>query len=461
MPANFISSPRWFAEKLDSGLAIHFISGLALLLRLVALAFLAREPLGGDDLLYHDFALRVLHGKAIYPLVPPALGYYLAFFYRLFGTSALVARASMLPLAIAFLYALHAVAARFAGRKAANLAVLIFAIYPLYVLCSVEPITEMPAALLLLVCLLLALAIIRQPRFGDFALLGLALGFLILTRPSAMLLLAWLPLYLAWKSRKWLSSAAAAFIPLLMIGLCTLGLYRSTGHFVMINFSSTQNVFLGNNAYTPLYRTWWFASHGEDQAQRTSGFQALNAEIMRLPWYEQNAFYRRTAWQSILARPNLFAIRTLNRARAYFAFDSYTGSLLLNRYSANRTLAFAAIAVDAGLYLAITFSAIVFLFSVSRASERFWPTVTILASVAAYAGPYFLSVAHPIYHFPIVPLIALFAAACWSDLLDGKVYLRRTLSHRGVHPVAMTLAVALFAYIQVEYAVLMYLFSSH
>jgi 4-amino-4-deoxy-L-arabinose transferase-like glycosyltransferase len=447
-----------FVRWLDARQTIHLVVALAMLVRLAALAFLAREPLAGDDTLYHDFAVRALSGSTIYPLVPPAVGYYLAFFYRIFGMSPLVARASILPLAAGFMYALYAVAVRFAGRKGANLLALVFAIYPLQVLCSVEPITELPAALFLVVALLLVLGICEEPRTKSFAALGLVLGLLILTRPSALPMLVFVPLYLIFRSRRWLRSALVAIIPILMIASYISIVYRSTGHLVMINFSSTQNLFLGNNAYSPVYRTWWFSTH---DTNLPAGYEALNAEIMSRPWYGQNALYRQFALQSIAARPDLFAARTLSRMRVYFAFDSYSGSLLLNRYSASRVLAFAAIALDASLYVLIAASAILFLVTLTRASERFWPTVTVLFVLLLYAGPYFISVSHPIYHFPVVPLMGLLAAAGWSGILEGRIGWGGGILARRTRQIALACVMLLFAYIQVEYAVVMYLYSSH
>ncbi len=453
--------PSKFAEWLDSRSAIHFIVAFATLLRVAALAFLARLPLAGDDTLYHDFAVSLLQRKPIYPLVPPAVGYYLAAFYRLFGVSPLVARACMLPLAVGFMYTLYAVANRFADRKAANLLAIAFAIYPLHILLSAEPLTELPASLLLLITISIVLGICAGSGIWDFLLLAITLGLLILTRPSALLVLVFLPIYFAFRFRKWMASALVAAIPALMIMIWCLTIYNSTGHFVMINFSSTQNVFLGNNAYTPLYRTWWFATHGEDESQLPEGYRAMNSEIAHLPWYQQNDLYRRMAFESIVSRPDLFAIRTFNRMRAYFAFDSYTGSLLLNRYYTGRKLAFAAIVLDGTLYILLALCALLFLFTVSSGSERFRPTLTIAGMILIYAGPYFFSVAHPIYHFPIVPLLGLLAAALWCDILDGRTRLDRTILGHGGKRIATTLAIALFAYIQVEYAVVMYLYSSH
>jgi hypothetical protein len=338
---------------------------------------------------------------------------------------------------------------------------LAFAIYPLHVLFSVEPLTELPASLVLLISMSLVLAICAGSGVWDFILLGLTLGLLILIRPSTLLMLIFLPLYLGVRFRKWLASALVAVIPALMITVWILTIYNSTGHFVMINFSSTQNVYLGNSPYTPLYRTWWLTTHNNDESQLPDGYRAMNTEIMHLPWYQQNALYRRVALESITSRPDLFAIRTFNRMRVYFAFDSYTGSLLLNRYYAGRKLAFAAILLDGSLYILLTFSAVLFLFTVSRDSERFWPTLTIVGMILIYAGPYFFSVSHPVYHFPIVSLMGLFAAALWSDILDGRTSLDGAIFGRGARQIATTLAMALFAYIQVEYAVVMYFYSSH
>jgi 4-amino-4-deoxy-L-arabinose transferase-like glycosyltransferase len=453
-------SHRAFAEWLASP-RINLIVAFAVLIRVAALAFLAHQPLVGDDVLYHDFAIRLLLKKSVYPLVPPAVGFYVGFFYRLFGTNPLVARACMLPLSVGVIYTLYAIAAKFAGQKGANLVALVFAIYPLYVLCSVEPITETPALLSLLISLFLVLNICAQTRLRDFVLVGLALGLLTLTRPSSLLMLGILPLYLAVRTGKWLASALVSAIPILMIATWILTVYNSTGHFVMINYSSTQNLFLGNNLYTPLYRTWWLTSHTDDESQEPEGYRAMNSKIKGLPWYQKNAFYRRVALQSITSRPDLFAVRTVNRIRVYFAFDSYTGSLLLNSYHVRRGLALASIVVDGTLYVLVMICAILFLFTISRNSERYWPSLTILGVIVIYAIPYFLSVAHPIYHYPVVPLFGLFAAALWSDILDQRNTWSGAVFVRGAKPAAMVLVLALFIYIQAEYAIVMYLYSSH
>jgi 4-amino-4-deoxy-L-arabinose transferase-like glycosyltransferase len=444
---------------LDAKSTIHTIIGIAILLRVAALAAFAKLPLAGDDTLYHDFAIRALRGESIYPLVPPTVGYYLAFFYKIFGVSPLVARSSILLLSIGFLYALHSLATKFAGRKSANLLTLAFAIFPLQILCSVEPITELPASLLLLICLSLTWAIDSRSRVWDFLLLGFALGLLILTRPSTLLLLSVVPPYLAYRSRRWLASALIAAVPVLMITFYIATIYSSTGHFVMINFSSTQNVFLGNNSYTPLYRTWWFSTHTDDPAGIPAGYRAMDAQIARLPWYEQNAVYRRAALQAIVARPELFALRTFNRMRVYFAFDSYSGSLLLNLYHAGRKLAYTTIALDGALYVTLALSAILFISRLDRDSPRFLPALMIAAMILIYAGPYFLSVSHPIYRFPILPLIGLMAAGYWSDLFEGRTALA-AMFQSGTTRVAIVFAMAFFAYIQIEYAIIMYVYSS-
>ena len=70
----------------------------------------------------------------------------------------------MLPLAVGFMYTLYAVANRFADRKAANLLVIAFAIYPLHILLSAEPLTELPASLLLLITISIVLGICAGSR---------------------------------------------------------------------------------------------------------------------------------------------------------------------------------------------------------------------------------------------------------------------------------------------------------
>ncbi len=446
----------------DSAKTIHAIVIAGLAARLAEIAAFSRLGLHGDDLIYDGFARALLHHGTIDPLGPPGVVYYLEFFYRIFGASPAVARICILLFYPAFAYLLYALIKKLSNRKAANLTVLFFSLYPSYIILSIEPITEMPATVLLLVATGLLLRLSRRAAWGDMTLLGVDLGCLTLTRPSCMLLVITVPIYLWVKTRRPWFSVLPLLLAGLLVGSWIIRLYQRTGHFLIINYSSSQNVFLGNNPYTPLYATWWFASHTEGEVGVPEGFVKMNRKILRQPWFVQNTLYRQIAVRSILSRPDLFLVRTFSRIRVYFAFDSYTGSLLLNRYHQSRALAFETIAGDAFFYCTVMLLAILLLFTLTKKSESTKPALMITGISLLYAAPYWLAVSHPIYHFPVVPLFGILGAMLIGDLTERPVRLvLQPLYSSARRRRWLVASLVVFAYIQVEFACFMYVYSNH
>ncbi len=452
---------RWLGY-FDSARTIHAIVIAGLAVRLAEIAAFSRLGLRGDDTIYDGFARALLHHGTLDPLGPPGVAFYLEFFYRIFGASTDVARICILLFYPAFAYLLYALIKRLSNRKAANLMVLFFSLSPSYLFLSIEPITEMPATVLLLVATGLLLRLSRRATWGDLTLLGADLGFLTLTRPSCMLLVIAVPIYLWVRTRRPWFSVMPLLLAGLLVGLWIVRLYQRTGHFLMINYSSTQNVFLGNNRYTPLYATWWFASHTEGELGVPEGFVKMYRKILHQPWFVQNTLYRQIAVRSILSRPDLFLVRTFSRLRVYFAFDSYLGSLLLNRYDQSRVLAFLAIAGDAFFYCTVMLLAILFLFTLTKESERAKPALMITGISVLYAVPYWLSVSHPIYHFPVIPLFGILGAMLLGDLMERPVRLvLQPLYSSATRRRWLAVSLVVFAYIQVEFARFMYIYSNH
>ena len=116
---------------LDHRRAARTIVGLGVLVRVVALALLARTPLDGDAGSYHETALGLLGVRPFEPHWPPGMPLLLLPAYALFGPEVVVGRAVMIPVYLAFCVAVRALARRIAGDRAANVALLIFAVTPI------------------------------------------------------------------------------------------------------------------------------------------------------------------------------------------------------------------------------------------------------------------------------------------------------------------------------------------
>jgi 4-amino-4-deoxy-L-arabinose transferase-like glycosyltransferase len=394
--------------------------GAGLLIRTVTLIALAHFPLAGDALSYHNMALQLLRNESFSPYWPPALPYFLSFFYYIFGVSEIIGRASMLLFYLFFSFAIFGLTKEISSTRIANLTVLIFAVFPTYIFHSVETYTQLPTATYLVIAAYLMVLINKKLHCAYPILLGAILALLILTRASSIILLGLIPLYIIIKTRKF----SSALIPLLVsfvIVFSWIGkVHQMTGKWVMVNEANSVNFFIGNNPYTPLYKTWWFGSHGEGDPEVPTAYREMLSNIRSNPPQIQDKLFLQAALTHITSRPDLFLIRTANRIRNYFAFDTFTGSALISSYSANKLLGLIVIFLDALFYCAIMALAIRYIFDSHLTSSQFENIVLLLLLAVGYAAPYWVSFSHPTYHFPVVPLFGILASILIEKAIDSK-----------------------------------------
>lgn len=311
----------------------------------------------------------------------------------------------------------------------------------------------MPAATLVLALAYVLLRMKESKRYAirETVLAGAIVGAAALVRPSSLSLLPTL-LVPGWRSRRRLIAIAAGGIMTLAVVLAwVVEAHRIFGQWIPVNYANTRNFWLGNNPWTPLYKTWIFGSH-EAGPMIPDDYLRFDREILELPVETRDAHYRHAAWTYVRARPDLFLLRTFNRARCYFAFETATGTTLITYFGAPKIAGLAFIVGDMLFYLPILFGTILFLLLPSTTADR---SIPILAVALGYALPYWLAFSHPSYHFPIIPLGMACTAALAAKLGAGEVSWRRDVlpivrSPRG----AILLLVA--AYIQVEWVVVMF-----
>jgi hypothetical protein len=276
----------------------------------------------------------------------------------LFGPLELVARLTSVGLYVAASFALRALTRALSGERAANLAVFGFALYPTAIWLSVDPVSYLPAAGCLVAVAWLAPALVERPRLGPALGLGLATAGLVLIRPSALPFQLVVPLYLWARGAGAGVALAVLAVALLPIGGWLAQARAMTGRVVPINDANALNFFFGNNAYTPLYKTWWFGSHDAGEPDVPPEFTALMERIKAEPPAERERLYRAEAMAHIRARPDLFALRTANRVRVFFAVDSATAGWLRRLGIVPTPVALGVMAVEAAFYLAILAAAI-------------------------------------------------------------------------------------------------------
>ena len=171
--------PDRLVERLSYRRAFFFMFLVSVAIRLVALALAAPQPLVSDSTDYREMAVLLANGTRFLPYWPPGLPLYLAPFIAAgFGDGVL--RAAMLFWWLLFCWGIYRLAGDVGAKKIAWLVLLVFAVAPAEIHFSLEPMTQMPAAALLLLAMSAAVRCAKD-----------------LSRPRQ------------WKRRLWLPSSSA------------------------------------------------------------------------------------------------------------------------------------------------------------------------------------------------------------------------------------------------------------
>jgi 4-amino-4-deoxy-L-arabinose transferase-like glycosyltransferase len=440
-------------KRLDSDRATYAIVGFGLILRIIALVMVGGRPLDTENPGYDQMALQLLRHENFSPYFPPGVPYLLLLSHTLFGDGLLVARATILPVYVGFSFVLVWLVREISTRRAGNLGALAFALYPTYVRWSFSPTTEYPAAACLVAVVYLEVLTERRRSYALGAALGFFLGALVLIRASSLPLIILAPLYLFLKARRLRLALTPLLVSLILISAWVWKAYAMTGRLIMINDSNWQNFFFTNNPDTPLYNT----CPGGEVEWEPSKVPAMLHDIETKPDDVQQRLYRDIALHHIASRPDLFLLRTVNRFRTYFGFPIHRGEPLVKYFHLSRGRGLIGVVIttlDLCFYWPIMVLAIVFLGNFTKPFISTDYLVVILGAAVAYALPYWLSCSQPRYNFPVLPLFAVFAAMLADALLErSRADVLQPLLHSTYRRRATLLALALFAYIQIEWIV--------
>lgn len=424
---------------------------VGLLLRIAYAIWLQDSWLQEDAGGYFQDALWILEGKEIPPFWPPGIPYFLAGLLFLFGSSPAVAMGGMMICYVAFCWLFAILSHSCLSNRHARILLFGFALYPAWIHHSVAPLSHLPVAICLLGSLILILRILRQQASGTHmtALSGYLLGLgivwaiMVLIRPGTLVLIPVSIFVMGWLLRpSWnkifLSTIPPLLLSFLLIGSWDLHLYQTHHRWVGINDATAMNIFIGNHPSTPLYKTWWLGSHDEQNNPAYDAFYTKRESIRSLPLDQQGPAYTQEAWIHIQQQPFTFVLRTVNRIRCFFAFDTYAGATTLAK---SLPLAILFFLLDAALFIAI---GILFILGIVSSKIHTSYRISILALIVAYGLPYYLTFSHPTYHFAIVPLMAIFAGR-------GLECVKTKIDWNGWHKVG----IAIFGWIQLEWVIVM------
>lgn len=415
-------------EKPYSSGAFVLVILMGIAIRFLALYFAAHAPLASDSADYKEMAVLLLGGKSFVPYWPPGLPLYLMP-VLVAGGADLALRASMLGWWILFCIAFIRLASDLHVKQKTSLFLLIiFSFMPAWVHFSIEPMTQMPTAALLIIGLSAAVRCSKKTGWGEVLLLGGSLGWLSLVRPSALPLLVLIPALVFIRQRRILQPLLAVGLGCVMIFAWIVKVHQLSGQWAM-NGSNGINLFYGNNPWTPLYRTWYFGSHakpGTEEIRQFPEFEQVLKRVGELPKTQYSATYKHLAVDYVLHRPDLFILRTANRIRCFWGFDIFTAANLRGAGPEGRHWFPFVFVMDAVCYFAMAGFAFFRIASAPGAFWRKWEAVLLIVAIVLYGLPYWISMSHPSYHFPVMaPLVLLGAIASDWSRSTGLIVRRR------------------------------------
>jgi 4-amino-4-deoxy-L-arabinose transferase-like glycosyltransferase len=370
----------------------------------------------------------------------------LACAFAVFGRSLLVARLVTIATSVGGVVFTALLARDLSGRRAQRIAGWIAAMYAPSVLLCGQTYAQHLAALCLAAVAWLGWRAARQGRLVLFAATGAALGLGCLTRPSMVSVAPVLAVgsVLAARRRQMpLRSLVGGAAVAGGVGLAVLVPVQahdaSAGAGWVLSTNNERNLFLGNNPYTPDYKT----SH---LGQRPLDELPPETRAYLRSFYDRPDARRAMAHEAVrymVSHPLRTARRTLHRTTSFWGFDYIASREIAKWRGWGAARALPLLAVEGGSYVVVLMLAIGALV-VRPVRWARGHAAWLIAMALAYEAPYAIAFSGGTYHFPVVLLLVPFSALA---LVHPARTWRRALRSR----LAWT-ALALFAAVQLEYA---------
>lgn len=424
----------------------------------VVFLFLDSMPLVGDAISYSDEGKKLLAnfpGETAY-FWPPGLPYVLALIYGVFGDGIVVSRVSAIILSVLNTVMVGLLSGKvLKDPRAVRLSGWIAAFYPPDVMMAGQTYSQHLATLCLLLTAFWLLIGYERKRWWYFALAGLALGWGSLTRPSMQsigLVLLILLILVLWRSPsvastdrfRWILPGSFAFV-LGTVGCVLPVMYYNASHGAgwTVSTNNERNLFLGNNPYTPHYKTSQFGQRGLDQVELE--VSAYLREIYDRDDARQAMM--REALRYITEHPFITLWRTINRIRAFWGFDYIMSREIQVYYGMGLKALGLLLTIEGGGYCVVMLLILTGLVCAWH-EVRLHGSIVMILMVIGYQLPYAVAFSGGTYHFPVMGLLVPFAGVTLARALNGGIRNWTCPGGKGW----MWLSFGLFILIQVEHA---------
>ncbi|NNE06920.1 MAG: hypothetical protein HKN20_00020 [Gemmatimonadetes bacterium] len=434
---------------------------IALALRaLVVFGFLRDMPFVSDAANYAAMAIGFLTafpGEIAF-FWPPGTALILLPWHMLFGDSPIVAQCVVLVFSSLAAALTVTVARAVLGRESDLTWVGIAAcFYPASLLMAGQTYSQHFIAVPMLLIAIVLIRYLNSPKATTALLLGLLLGVAVLVRPSALSVTAALVPFLVWwnvsprngASRNGAIPGAVRDVVLLLLPVALLAtpvLLHNQKHDAGFSLSTNNewNLFVGNNRYTPDYKTSHFGQRAPEDLPREirKYLRAQKGSLDR----EDRERLKSTTIEFMKENPVRTIVRTWNRVKAFWGADYIMSRQIQNHFDLGSRGVIPLLVFEAGGYLLIACLALVGFFharsEIARAGLFALPLLAL-----AYQAPYSIAFSAGTYHYPVFFLLFPFAAVGFGEALRR----RKPIPLTGKRLLACLVLLALFAALQIEY----------
>jgi len=414
-------------------------------------------PMVSDDGEYSDQAEQFAHhfpgGTPYY--WPPGAWYVRAGPYALLGSVRGVARATMIVVSLLAVVVTALLARRvLRDERAARLSGWALALFPSAILMPAEPYSFDLTMLAVAGTALAVLTAYDLRKWLYLAVGGLALGIATVTRPSSLsLAIPLLVLLVIVVRRLWregqrvqlrgLAGGSLAFVACMAAVIVPAMQHNAArGEGWTISTNNEGNVWLGNNPYTPNYKTSELGQH--PVSEFSPPVRRYLQRFTSRP--NEREAQREEALRYIGEHPANTLLRTINRIREFWGFDYTFSRDIENEWGVGVKGLVATLPFEAGGYALLALLAIV---GAVAAQQMFQPSraLFLLLLTIGYQLPYTVAFAGGRWHFPVIPLVVPFAGAGLAWLASTGNAWVEIKQRRAVWAFA-----AMFMAVQIEYA---------
>jgi tetratricopeptide (TPR) repeat protein len=289
---------KQMSEKNKERLFLLGVFLLAFILRLIYLLQIKSNPHFFSptmDPLYHDiWAQNIAGGNWIGSKIffrAPFYAYFLAIVYKIFGHNYIIPRVIQHLVGSFSCILVYSVAKRLFNRKVAMVASLIAATYGMFIYFEDELLLDSFLVFFDLLLILFLLRAKNNPKFLNWFVCGIILGFSSITRPNILFFIpfVWLWIFLIFIKAKKLKEILV-FCIMFLIGSAlvifpvTLRNYLVAKDFVLISSQGGINFLIGNNSNADgmsavLYKEDWQYRDFEHMAEKESGRSLKPSEV--------------------------------------------------------------------------------------------------------------------------------------------------------------------------------------